>query len=53
MNLRALTAITLFISFVAMSTSGLLMLVVDPSLPWHGLKWMAALRVWQSRLERF
>lgn len=29
MNLRALTAITLFISFVAMSTSGLLMLVID------------------------
>jgi hypothetical protein len=29
MNLRALTAITLFVSFVAMSTSGLLMLVID------------------------
>ncbi len=29
MNLRAITAIVLFVSFVAMSTSGLLMLVVD------------------------
>lgn len=29
MTLRAITAIVLFVSFVAMSTSGLLMLVVD------------------------
>ncbi len=29
MNLRAVTAIVLFVSFIAMSTSGLLMLVID------------------------
>lgn len=29
MNLRAITAVVLFVSFIAMSTSGLLMLVID------------------------
>jgi len=29
MNLRALTAMTLLVSFIAMSTSGVLMLIVD------------------------